>query len=34
VEYSLTPLGESLKPILDSMHEWGIRHLDEQNREP
>ena len=34
VEYSLTPLGESLKPILDSMHEWGVRHLDEQNREP
>ncbi len=23
VEYSLTPLGESLKPILDAMHEWG-----------
>jgi DNA-binding HxlR family transcriptional regulator len=23
VEYSLTPLGESLKPIIDAMHEWG-----------
>jgi DNA-binding HxlR family transcriptional regulator len=23
VEYSLTPLGETLKPILDAMHEWG-----------
>jgi DNA-binding HxlR family transcriptional regulator len=33
VEYSLTPLGESLKPILDSMHEWGVRHLQEQNSE-
>lgn len=33
VEYSLTPLGESLKPIIDSMHEWGIRHLQEQNPE-
>ena len=33
VEYSLTPLGESLKPILDSMHEWGIRHLDAQSQE-
>ncbi len=29
VEYSLTSLGESLKPILDSMHEWGLRHLNE-----
>lgn len=33
VEYSLTPLGESLKPIIDAMHEWGIRHLNEQNQE-
>ena len=32
VEYSLTPLGESLKPILDSMHDWGMRHLGEQNQ--
>lgn len=23
VEYSLTPLGESLKPIIDSMAAWG-----------
>ncbi len=28
VEYSLTPLGKTLKPILNSMHEWGIRFLD------
>ncbi|MEQ9232697.1 winged helix-turn-helix transcriptional regulator [Coleofasciculus sp. E2-BRE-01] len=27
VEYSLTPLGESLQPILEAMHEWGIKHL-------
>ncbi|BAZ27577.1 putative transcriptional regulator [Cylindrospermum sp. NIES-4074] len=27
VEYSLTPLGESLKPILYAMHEWAIQHL-------
>ena len=27
VEYSLTPLGESLKPIIDEMHEWGVKHL-------
>src|ERR687895_1876761 len=25
VEYSLTPLGESLKPIVDAMCEWGLR---------
>ena len=23
VEYSLTPLGETLKPVLDAMREWG-----------
>ncbi|HEY9669288.1 MAG TPA: helix-turn-helix domain-containing protein [Coleofasciculaceae cyanobacterium] len=34
VEYSLTPLGESLKPIIEAMHEWGIRHLNEQNQGP
>jgi len=26
VEYSLTPLGESLRPIIASMHEWGVNH--------
>lgn len=26
VEYSLTPLGESLKPVLDAMHEWGAAY--------
>lgn len=31
VEYSLTTLGESLKPILDSMHEWSIKHLAQEN---
>ena len=29
VEYSLTPLGESLQPILHAMHEWGAKHLHE-----
>jgi DNA-binding HxlR family transcriptional regulator len=24
VEYSLTPSGKTLKPILDAMHEWGL----------
>lgn len=23
VEYSLTPLGQSLKPVLRAMHDWG-----------
>jgi len=26
VEYSLTPSGKTLKPILDAMHEWGRNH--------
>jgi DNA-binding HxlR family transcriptional regulator len=26
VEYSLTPSGKTLKPILDLMHEWGLNH--------
>ena len=27
VEYSITEYGEGLKPILLSMHEWGLTHL-------
>lgn len=34
VEYSLTTLGESLKPLVEVMHNWGIHHLNEQNQEP
>ena len=26
VEYSLSPLGQSLKPILDAMFEWGTEY--------
>jgi DNA-binding HxlR family transcriptional regulator len=26
VEYSLTPKGEDLRPIVRSMAEWGVRH--------
>lgn len=27
VEYSLTPLGKSLWPVLMAMHAWGLEHL-------
>jgi DNA-binding HxlR family transcriptional regulator len=26
VEYSLTSLGRTLKPVLDAMHEWSEKH--------
>src|SRR5262245_39725540 len=26
VEYSLTPLGETLEPVLAAMHRWAERH--------
>lgn len=32
VEYSLTPLGETLQPILYAMHEWAIQHSNITNR--
>ena len=32
VEYSVTPLGESLKPILDAMRNWGVSYLDAVNQ--
>ncbi|WP_085833926.1 winged helix-turn-helix transcriptional regulator [Clostridium merdae] len=31
VEYSLTALGSSLKPILDEMNKWGTEHLKQNN---
>ena len=27
VEYSLTPLGKSLKPVLNAMQNWSLKHL-------
>ena len=27
VEYSLTPYGSTLKPVLDSMCKWGTAHV-------
>ena len=26
VEYSVTPLGLSLKPVVEAMHQWGLAH--------
>ncbi|MDZ8105856.1 MAG: helix-turn-helix domain-containing protein [Nostoc sp. DedQUE12a] len=31
VEYSLTPLGETLQPILYAMHEWAVQHFGRNN---
>ncbi|WP_078381896.1 winged helix-turn-helix transcriptional regulator [Sutcliffiella halmapala] len=27
VEYSITDYGKSLMPLLETMHEWGVTHL-------
>ena len=29
VEYRLTPLGESLRPVLQSLNAWGTHHAEE-----
>ncbi len=34
VEYSLTPLGQSLLPILQQLADWGIQHIDEAELAP
>lgn len=30
VEYSLTPLGKALSPVLDSLRDWGTLFLDKR----
>ena len=32
VEYSLTASGKTLKPIIDGLHEWGLKHLSSDKR--
>ncbi len=32
VEYSLTRVGKSLKPVLLAMHDWGARHATRLSR--
>jgi DNA-binding HxlR family transcriptional regulator len=27
VEYFITPLGESLLPVIDSMQDWGLKQM-------
>ncbi len=29
VEYSLSPMGEKLKPVLEEMYKWGINYAQE-----
>lgn len=32
VEYSLTPYGETLRPVLEALCEWGKRHQADSKR--
>jgi DNA-binding HxlR family transcriptional regulator len=34
IEYLLTPLGESLRPVLESLIEWGTHHARELDDVP
>ena len=29
VEYAITPLGESLLPVIDAMSKWGLKQMQE-----
>lgn len=33
VEYALSPLGETLRPVIDAMAQWGERYKDMQDEE-
>ena len=32
VEYSITEYGKGLMPLLDSMHHWGLAHIEHLNQ--
>jgi Predicted transcriptional regulators len=32
VEYSLSPVGETMRPIIDSMYEWGMQYKQMLNK--
>ena len=34
VEYSLTPVGQSLRPILEAMYAWGAVYMAKRGEEP
>ncbi|WP_413815486.1 winged helix-turn-helix transcriptional regulator [Christensenella hongkongensis] len=34
MEYTLTKEGESLRPILESMFDWGIERLEKEGLHP
>lgn len=34
VEYSLTEMGQTLKPVLAAMHDWGIQYLATRDSAP
>jgi DNA-binding HxlR family transcriptional regulator len=34
VEYSLTPYGKTLRPVLQVMCDWGIQHIKRAKRKP
>jgi DNA-binding HxlR family transcriptional regulator len=34
IEYLLTPLGESLRPVLESLIAWGAHHAEELDEAP
>lgn len=34
VEYSLTETGKTLQPVLDAMHDWGVKYLESRSATP